>query len=197
MYESISELSCVKYIHPFLSQKGEDIYEQLLSEITFNSDEESSIILYGKKLNIPRKQTAFGEDGTFYRFSGNTVQAKNFEESKTLLYVKENLEKRMNLKFNFCLVNYYEDGSKYIGPHSDDEKGLDPKHPIASVSFGETRPFRLRSKLSGKTYEQKLQNNSLILMFPPCQSLFKHSVPKTAKKIGGRINLTFRRVRTD
>ena len=193
MYSSIDDLECVKYQDNFI-QTDFNVYKRILSEVTFNSDEESSIYMYGKKINIPRKQVAFGEAGTFYRFSGVKVTPRPFEESKTISVVLDVLKKKLGIDFNFVLVNYYQDGSKHIGYHSDDEADLSPNYPIASLSFGQERPFRLRHKVTGKTHEIILKNNSCICMYPPCQKIYKHSVPKTAKKIEGRINLTFRRI---
>ncbi len=39
-------------------------------------------------------------------------------------------------KFNFVLVNRYENGNNTIGPHRDDEKDLLPYSSIAMITFG-------------------------------------------------------------
>ena len=41
--------------------------------------------------------------------------------------------------------------------------------------------------------KQTLQNGSLLIMNPPTQELWEHSIPKR-KNAGTRINLTFRNV---
>lgn len=187
---------CVQYKNNFIdTSKHPNILLKLLQEVKFNSDEESSILMYGKRIPIPRKQCAYGDDGTSYKFSGITVKPNNWNDSPTLMFIKKDLEKKLKLEFNFCLVNYYKDGKNYIGYHSDDEKDLDSKYPIASLSFGETRIFKLKSKSDGSIYDVPLKDNSIILMNPPCQSTYQHSIAKTAKKIGGRINLTFRKIK--
>ncbi|XWV24576.1 hypothetical protein QJ856_gp1214 [Tupanvirus deep ocean] len=50
---------------------------------------------------------------------GKNVTVTEFPEE--LAMVKESLEKLLNFKFNICLANYYIDGKKAIGWHSDNK----------------------------------------------------------------------------
>lgn len=104
-------------------------------------------------------------------------------------------------RFNFVLINRYKDGNDYMGEHRDDEKDLDLNAPIASVSFGETRDFvlkhkdnrggrRFRSDLSHVTIA--LQHGSLLVMHPPTNKCWYHSLPKRKLAKNPRVNLTFR-----
>src|SRR5271156_3855815 len=77
------------------------LYEQLYNEIEY--DKNSTVIVYGKKFTIPRKQTAYGDDGMTYKFSGATVHAKPW--IPILLRIKKDIENMTAHKFNFCLVN--------------------------------------------------------------------------------------------
>lgn len=43
-----------------------------------------------------------------------------------------------------CAFFRYKDGSDKMGEHKDDEKELDPKVPIASLSLGQQRDFYFR-----------------------------------------------------
>ena len=66
---------------------------------------------------------------------------------------------------------------------------------IASVSLGAERKFKLRHKKYKENklqHEVFLQNGSLLLMSGSTQHHWLHEIPRTAKPIGPRINLTFR-----
>src|SRR5690606_37696123 len=93
--------------------------------------------------------------------------------------------------YNCALVNKYRDGSDYIGPHSDSEKGLENKY-IASYSLGDTRTFVLESRHNEHDrIEMDLLNNCLIAFDMFVNRRYRHSVPR--KKNGVvRYNLTFR-----
>ena len=90
-------------------------------------------------------------------------------------------------------LNYYRSGNDSVSWHSDDEEELGKLPIIGSLSFGGVRRFRFRNKRNKnltQTYE--LQNGSLLLMKGATQKFWEHEVPKTKKKVKGRINLTFR-----
>ena len=111
-----------------------------------------------------------------------------------LILIKEKIEKEIGLNFNSVLANLYRDGKDSVSWHSDDEPELGINPIIASISFGETRRFQLRHK-SNKELEKveiALTHGSLLIMKGTTQHYWKHQIPKTAKNIGTRINLTFR-----
>ena len=97
--------------------------------------------------------------------------------------------------FTGCLANLYLDGSHYMGFHRDDEPENGPSRSnrvIASVTLGESRRFVFKRDSDGARVEIDLEPGSLLLMKGRTQSLWKHSVPKTSKSLGKRLNLTFR-----
>jgi alkylated DNA repair dioxygenase AlkB len=112
-----------------------EIFE-LLKTVEMNSDEDSQVMMFGKWINIPRKQTAFGDPGTNYSFSGNTVPATPWTpwleaiRQNVAMWLVETIPEIFDGPNapsslpNFVLVNRYNDGQCYIGPHSDDEKDL-------------------------------------------------------------------------
>ena len=97
-------------------------------------------------------------------------------------------------RYNSVLLNLYRDGNDSVSWHRDNEKefGLNPV--IASVTFGETRPFQIRHKFRKdvKKLEIPLTHGSLLVMGGPMQHYWEHQIPKTSKQILPRINLTFR-----
>ncbi|MEX0273516.1 MAG: alpha-ketoglutarate-dependent dioxygenase AlkB [Flavobacteriaceae bacterium] len=113
--------------------------------------------------------------------------------SRELLDIKEKVEQRVSARFNSCLLNHYRNGQDSNGWHSDDERELGTNPVIASVSLGAERMFHFRHK-GDKTLRHKmvLQHGSLLLMGGETQHYWHHQLPKTKKKIGSRINMTFR-----
>jgi len=105
--------------------------------------------------------------------------------------------------YNYCLCNHYRNGEEYMGYHADDEGSLDPHTPIASVSFGITRNFDIRARKKNNDAGGRprlariaLGDGDLLLMFPPMQGHYEHSIPVEKRAAGERINLTFRRITT-
>lgn len=100
--------------------------------------------------------------------------------------------------FNAVLINRYRNGKDYISPHSDDDYG-DAEPTILSLTLGAARPFRLAKIISGSkldkstTVEYLPEHGDLLVMRGKTNSEWQHWVPKTAKPVGERINLTFRK----
>ena len=91
------------------------------------------------------------------------------------------------------MLNYYRDGKDSNGWHADDEKELGRNPVIASVSFGAERSFHLQhNSIKEQKLKINLEHGSLLIMKGTTQHFWKHQIPKTAKPIGSRINLTFR-----
>lgn len=115
--------------------------------------------------------------------------------TKTLLQIKKSIEPIALTTFNSVLINYYRNGKDRVAWHSDDEKELGKNPVIASVSLGAERKFKLRHKKFKENqlkHEVLLANGSLLVMSGTTQHHWLHEVPRTAKPIGPRINLTFR-----
>lgn len=146
--------------------------------------------LFGRKPK--RTSCAFGDGGSIYKYA-NTIR-KAHEWFPELLSVKEAIEAVAECEYNFALVNYYPDGDAGIDWHSDNEKTLDRNVPIASLSVGATRKFKMKAIQTGAVTDTWLQHGSLLLMGPGTQSRYKHSVPKTKLRVGERFNITFRRI---
>ena len=113
--------------------------------------------------------------------------------STELLQIKAAIEVIEPTIFTTCLANLYRDGKDSNGWHADDEKELGQNPVIASITLGQERWFHLKHK-EDKSLKQiiLLGHGSLLIMKGPTQHFWKHQIPKTAKAIGERVNLTFR-----
>lgn len=110
-----------------------------------------------------------------------------------LLEVREMVERECGIVFNRVLLNYYRDGNDSVAWHSDTLPADGRHHAIASVTFGDTRLFKVRHKTrKDLALNIPLTHGSFLLMGATMQDHYEHHVPKTSRPVGPRINLTFR-----
>ncbi|RZK12854.1 MAG: alpha-ketoglutarate-dependent dioxygenase AlkB [Flavobacterium sp.] len=179
----------ISYYPSFFDEsESEIIFKELLKMIPWQQDE---IKIYGKTYAQPRLTALFGNDGKSYSYSNITMQPHPW--NILLQKIKCKVEEVAEVNFSTVLLNLYRDGRDSNGWHADDEKELGQDPIIASLSFGAERYFHLKHK-SNKDLKQKilLENGSLLLMKGSTQHHWLHQIPKTAKPIEPRINLTFR-----
>jgi alkylated DNA repair dioxygenase AlkB len=185
----------------FEAEAADELMRTLLSSIEFDPTERSMIRRPFSRdmVRIPRLQSAYGDPGTSYRFSGTTVEPRPW--TTPLLALRRQLRSDDWLDPNFVLVSYYRDGADYMGWHSDDEKDLGEEPVIASLSLGAHRPFQFRHKQPPhETLQLVPGHGSLLVMRHPTNRDWKHALPKRGGNrpatIGPRLNLTFRRTRS-
>jgi alkylated DNA repair dioxygenase AlkB len=177
------------YPHLFSLEKSDRIFDKLQSEIQWSQE---TAVVYGKRHNLPRLTAWYGDKGARYSYS--RIANDPLPWTDLLEGIRQKVEDASSAKFNSVLLNFYRSGADAVGWHQDNESVLG-KHPtIASVSFGQSRPFQMRHKFR-KDLERKdilLTHGSLLLMKGATQEFWEHQIPKTAKPISTRINLTFR-----
>ena len=150
------------------------------------------IKMFGKDTKIPRLQCWIGDEGCEYRYSGKQLNRQIW--SQDLIMIRKKIYEELKIDFNSVLANYYRDGKDSMGWHSDDEKELGPDPIIASISFGSERDLVFRNKITKETLAIPQTNGCLILIDGETQRNWQHSIKKTQKVIGPRINLTFRNI---
>jgi len=166
------------------------LFDSLLNKVQWV---QNTIRFYGKKSLVPRLEAWYGDAGKSYSYSGIRMDPLPWIEE--LLEIKKAIEPIAQTRFNSVLINYYRDGQDRVAWHSDDEKELGQNPVIGSISLGAERKFKLRHKAfdqNGEQAEIMLAHGSLLLMKGPTQHFWKHEIPRTARHIGKRINLTFR-----
>ena len=177
------------YFPAFLSREEADsLFLELLKNTPWQQDE---ITVYGKKHLQPRLTALYGSEGKPYSYSNIKMQPHFW--TFLLQKIKSLVESATETNFTTVLLNYYRDGNDGNGWHADNEKELGMNPIIASLSLGAERNFQLKHNTD--TAQKKniiLENGSLLLMKGTTQHFWKHQIPKTAKTIGSRINLTFR-----
>lgn len=149
--------------------------------------------IFGKTYPTPRLTAWHGDEGKGYSYSGLKLSPNPWTEP--LLQIKIRIEAATGYLFNSVLLNWYRNGSDSMGWHADDEKELGTNPVIASLSLGAPRMFRFREIENHKnSFGLTLESGSLLLMAGPLQHYWQHSLPRSAKPMGDRINLTFRTI---
>lgn len=170
--------------------EADALFDALASEVPW---ERRSIRMFGRDLMQPRLLCFMGDPGVVYRYSGADYAAVAWHPSVERL--RRRLEDSLSARFNAALLNLYRDGTDSMGWHADDEPELGPRPTIASISLGAERRFLLRRRDDPRRREElRPGHGSLLLMAGDLQSHWQHQLPKTARAVGVRINLTFRQV---
>ena len=170
----------------FIPKKEADLYYTgLLQDTPWRQYE---MPMYDKMVTSPRMIAWYGEQEE----AGESALSWTPE----LQELRRCVQKETGLQFNAVLLNLYRDGNDGVAWHSDKEHKIGRNPNIASLTFGQTRPFRFRHK-SDKTIGQveiPLHHGTLLLMSGTTNTFWEHHIPKSAKALLPRINLTFRQV---
>lgn len=160
-------------------------FDEIFDAVTF---EQRSVTVFGKVHPQPRLTAWYGP--VAYTYSGLTWAAARMPAP--LAALSQRFEEEYGELATTVLANLYRNGSDRMGWHRDDEAifGGDPW--IASISLGETRTFRMRTRDRKHTYDIELEHGSLLIMPRGVQQRWEHCVPVRKKRPGARINLTFR-----
>jgi alkylated DNA repair dioxygenase AlkB len=176
------------YRNFFDLQESDEFFQVLCDGIKWRQDK---MKLYGKEIDLPRKTAWYGDLDKSYTFSGIHLNPEPW--TPILLKVKERIEEVAGVEFNSVLLNLYRDGNDGISWHTDAEKELGENPVIGSVSFGGARRFMFRHRKDRSLKaEVELTHGSFLLMAGETQHFWQHQIPKTARKVDPRINLTFR-----
>ena len=194
--ENISETSWIDSFYlPKILIPDEKIFKTIWD---LHPIEHAEVMILGNLIPIPRWQCSYGKD---YYFSGNVSKASEIPKE-----IKPYIDWVNSLgygEFNGILMNFYQDGSHYIGCHSDDTRQLVKNSPIVTITLalsGINRKFRIRNKLTKNIVKDITTPNGYVLvMGGKFQTEFKHEIVKitgnNAKQAGSRISITLRQFR--
>ena len=187
----LPDAEIIYYSQFFDKEQADQIYAELLQEIAWQQD---NITVFGKTHPQPRLTALYGNEGKPYSYSNITMQPNPW--NSLLQKIKFFIEATTECQFTTVLLNQYRDGKDSNGWHADNEKELGTNPIIASLSFGAERVFQLKhNAITDAKKSIVLEHGSLLLMKGSTQHFWKHQIPKKAKPIGNRINLTFRSIK--
>jgi alkylated DNA repair dioxygenase AlkB len=184
--------------------RAAELLAALRNEVPWKQE---AITLFGRRHLLPRLTCWMADPGCGYRYSGLANVIEPWSPAAAAL--REALQELTGWRFNSLLLNRYRDGRDAMGWHADDEPELDAAAPIASLSLGAPRDFRLRPQPSprrprGATsplgfggdactpFNLPLHNGDLLLMESPTQLWWQHALPRRLRLQQERLNLTFR-----
>ena len=174
------------YIPDFFTKSESDTLFNTIKEHT--NWRQDDIKIFGKTYKQPRLTALYAENDAPYSYSNITMHPNPF--TPELIRIKNKVEQEANHRFTTVLLNLYRDGNDSNGWHADNEKELGLNPVIASVSFGEVRPFHFKHRiLKHERHKIDLHHGSLLLMKGAMQTHWLHQIAKTKKQIGERINL--------
>jgi alkylated DNA repair dioxygenase AlkB len=175
--------------HLFDETESNHLFTDLMEHIKWNQE---TIKYYGKDINLPRLTAWYGDKETSYTYSH--ISNSPHPWTPTLIYIKNRIEGVASAQFNSVLLNLYRDGNDGVSWHQDNERELGKEPVIGSVSLGQTRRFQFRHKTRKdlSRIDVDLTNGSFLIMKGKTQQCWQHQIPKTAKPVKPRINLTFR-----
>ena len=151
------------------------------------------IRMFGRLVDSPRLSSWIGDPEASYVYSRIRFEPRPWHPSLTQL--RRELHALLGVDFNSVLANRYRDGRDAMGWHSDDERELGACPVIASVSLGATRRFAVKHRREpGRKLRLELAHGSLLVMRGDTQANYRHALPRTARAVSDRINLTFRRI---
>jgi len=142
---------------------------------------------------FPRLTALHADAGLVYKYSGVIYPALDW--TPELEAIRRCVEAAAGAPFNSVLLNRYRDGNDSMGYHADAEPELGTNPIVPSLSLGAMRRFLLRHKKKKQRLEFELGHGSLLIMAGTLQHFWVHALPKTARPVGERINLTFRNLR--
>lgn len=183
----------IALVHDFVPEHHA-VMDALVASLPLKSE---LLRIMGRDVATPRLTSWHGDPGASYRYSGRYFEPNSW--TAELDAVRDRLEALLGVRFNSVLANHYRDGRDSMGFHTDAEPELGPSSPddvlIASVSLGAARRFVLQSKATKERRVFELGEGSVLVMGGAVQRYWRHGVPKTSRKVGPRLNLTFRIVR--
>lgn len=208
--EMLAQSDCVFYVERFAEEvliapttftgapppEAEDTFSELRRTLDWKEKRErNNRITAYHRLTAKHESVRAGEDACFQLSPATPLLATLKRRVEDFYREKSGV----SLDFNVCVANLYRDGADHLAWHADFEE-YGRQTPIASLSFGATREFLLRSVSAREDrMTLRLKDGSLLLMENLCQHRYVHCVPRApAKKEGvvqkdpGRINLTFR-----
>lgn len=173
----------------FLSEAESDFYlKQLQKEYTFK---QLLIHIFDKDVLQPRLTAFCGDAAKGLEYAEETLRPQPWNNH--LRELKQKVESMAGVTFTHALLNLYRDGKDSVSWHRDKERTWGEEPVIASLSMGAARTFQFRY-YEDKTVMRSLEltSGSLLIMKGATQRCWEHQIAKTSKRIGVRLNITFR-----
>ena len=164
-------------------ENPDNAFERLKNELAWVRPSDSRSEYYTNQVDVPY---TYG--------SGRGMRTYDVQPTHEVIeQIREKLERVLGYKFEVCFLNYYLDGTDFLGWHADDSPEMDPERPIVTVSLGAEREIWFcQQNDKSQQVHIKLPHGSAFVMRPGLQQTHFHRIPKASFICGPRISLTFR-----
>jgi alkylated DNA repair dioxygenase AlkB len=167
-----------------------ELLSRCVNEVKVQLLHHPPIVVFGKQCNQQRNIGFFSNESIGYRYSNQLARSQPLTQS--LMELLQRVNTATEADFNGILVNEYENGTDYIGRHSD-ETGLSAIG-VACISYGAVRTFRIRDKTTHqKVADIPTTSDEIWVMGGQFQQEFTHEIPVEKKVKHPRISFTFRK----
>jgi len=195
---SEEDCECVLLENYYTIAECERYLEVLTNEIEWKRQEVTLAHIPGesKTVDEPRLTLFMSDPGISYAYSGRDNVGVGWHPA--LLEIKKKAERALeecrgveSVVFNSVQLNRYNGPRHTLGLHADNEPDLMKGAPIASVSFGFPRQFRIQHMDDkDEVHNLELSDGSWCVMAGAMQQKYLHGIPVGER--GLRFNLTFR-----
>nr|XP_031857833.1 uncharacterized protein CI109_006776 [Kwoniella shandongensis]KAA5524905.1 hypothetical protein CI109_006776 [Kwoniella shandongensis] len=130
-------------------------HHQTYTDHAKSSKDQPTLKLYGRTFPQSRQIAAYSTTpNAELSYSGSSI-TMHYPFPPILENIRLRLEVELGVRFNHVMLNRYDDGSVYIGRHSDNLNNL----VIASVSLGAERTFIMSPRLPSKARKSGTKAN--------------------------------------
>lgn len=169
------------------------IFFALEREIEFLCNQEIDIC--GRKFDIPRMHTLYGENGLRYKYSGFNLRAKPW--TPVLSVLRDFVNKLCGQDYNVCFITRYENGKDCLNFCTDMDSNVETEPGTCYLSLGASRDFIFRNKgfVADQSFTIRLGNGALIKASPPTDDCYSVGIPQRPLISEPTLNLAFKRVK--
>ena len=148
-----------------------------------------------QKQDVYDDKVILGDDSILNRYTfqyrGEIIRTKVWPWAKLsfLEKIRDLISILTSQTYHCCVIQLYNNGSVGIKPHRDKE--MESGTIIASISLGATRTMRFE-RTGYDNCDISLENGSLLLINPPTNDYWLHSIPWESACKKPRMSLIFR-----
>lgn len=190
--EEISSKLSIWYYPSFISSEESNA---LFSKIYDMAPWQKSHFTKTGCLRRERNKVILGDDSILNRYTfqyrGEIIRTKVWPWAKLsfLEKIRDLISILTSQTYHCCVIQLYNNGSVGIKPHRDKE--MESGTIIASISLGATRTMRFE-RTGYDNCDISLENGSLLLINPPTNDYWLHSIPWESACKKPRMSLIFR-----
>ena len=168
-------------VRPGWLTNSDSLFERLALDVSWQADRRE---MYDRVVAVPRLVSWFGPGSTF--------------PDPVLIDAREALNEHYGRPpgqvFETAGLCFYRTGDDSVAWHGDRVgRAIDRDTMVAIVSEGAERTLSVRPVAGGEVSRFPVGHGDLIVMGGSCQRTYEHAILKSAKAVGPRISVQFRR----